>query len=70
MNVALSALFSFCRAAGEVMCASQIFMEDPGLVLAHSSTEREGDEFSKCRTYESSATDFPLDNHIKPSSGK
>lgn len=41
MNPALSALFSFRRAAGEVMCASQIFMEDPGSPLAHSSTERE-----------------------------
>lgn len=41
MSPALSALFSFCRAAGEVMCASQIFMEDPRSSLSHSSSERE-----------------------------
>lgn len=65
MSLALSALFSFCRAAGEVMCASQIFIEDPGSSLSHFFREREGDGFLKCRTYENSATDFPLDDHIR-----
>lgn len=43
MSLALSALFSFHHAAGEVMCASQIFMEDPGspLSLTHFHRERE-----------------------------
>ena len=44
MSPALSALFSFRRAAGEVMCASQIFMEDPGrLSLTVPRREREMD---------------------------
>lgn len=65
MSPALSALFSFRRAAGEIMCASQIFMEDPGSSLPRSASERVGDGFFKCRTYEHSATDFPLDDHIR-----
>lgn len=70
MSPALSALFSFRHAAGEVMCAYQIFMEDPGSPLSHSSSEGEGDGFFKCRTYENSATDFPLDDHIRLSGGE
>lgn len=67
MSLALSALFSFRRAAGEVMCASQIFMEDPGSSVSHRCSERLGDGFSKCRTYENGATYFPLDDHIRHS---
>ncbi len=60
VSLALSALFSFRRAAVEIMCAPQIFMEDPRSPRFHFSSEREGDEFSKCRTYENTATDFSL----------
>lgn len=72
MSPALSALFSFCRAAGEVMCASQIFMEDPRSSLSHSSSERERerDGVSKCRTYKNNATDFHLHDHIRLSGGE
>lgn len=65
ISPALSALFSFCHAAVEVMCASQIFMKDPGSMLSHSSSERDRDRFFKCLTCENSITDFPLDDHIR-----
>lgn len=65
MSLALRALFSFCCAAGEVMCASQIFMEDPGLSHSHISSGNEGNRFSNSHTYEDCATDFPLDDDVR-----
>lgn len=72
MNLALSALFSFLCAAGNVTCASPIFMEEPGSSLCSqtprekerwgSGEGREKDGFFKCHTYENDSPTFPLHN--------
>lgn len=47
----LSALFSFRCAAGELMCASQIFMEDHESSLSSRFLQEEVRRLFKCRTF-------------------
>lgn len=47
----LSALFSFCCAAGEVMCAFLIFMKNHELLLSSRFLQEEVRRLFKCCTF-------------------